>query len=222
MPAVDFIPAKDADLDAWAVNFSTRITATPTAFGLTAGQATTFGALRAAFTAALLAATDPSTRTSVTVAAKDTARANVVTNARLLAALVQAFPSITPSQLSDLGLTVRNTTPTPVPAPTTQPVLSVIGNAGQTITFNYHDSTTPLARAKPYGVIGVQLQYKLGVTPPTGWGDGVFVGTFGRAPYRVTMPPASVGSVVHFVARYVTRRGLTGPISPTVTTVVAA
>ncbi|HMP07018.1 MAG TPA: hypothetical protein PJ982_11750 [Lacipirellulaceae bacterium] len=222
MAQPDYIPAKDADLDAWALNFSTLITAAPTAYGLVSGQATTFATLRTAFTNSLLLATDPPTRTPVTVAAKDTARALLVTNARQLAAIVQGFPAITPTQLAALGLTVRQTIPTPIPAPVTQPVLSIIGNAGQVVTFNYHDSTTPLARAKPYGVIGVQVQYKLGATPPSGWGDGVMAATFGRSPYRVVMPPTAVGQIVHFNARYVTRRGLVGPINSTVTTVVAA
>jgi hypothetical protein len=222
MAAPDFIPPKDADLDTWAQNFATLITSTPTAYGLVAGQATTFTGLKGTFSTALAAASDPLTRTKPSVATKDTARAALVSNARQLAAIVQGFPSITPTQLAGLGLTVRQTVPTPIPAPITRPVIGVISNGGQVIALQYHDETTPLARAKPYGVIGVQVQYKLGPTPPTGWGDGVQAGTFGRFPYRITMPPTSVGQVVHFVARYITRRGLTGPISATTSTVVAS
>src|SRR5947207_2572088 len=51
--ASSFLPDQDQDLEAWAANFDTRITATPTAFGLVAGDATAFHALAADFTAKL-------------------------------------------------------------------------------------------------------------------------------------------------------------------------
>jgi hypothetical protein len=39
---VSYLPRRDADLLAWATNASTKITATPAAFGLTSGFATSF------------------------------------------------------------------------------------------------------------------------------------------------------------------------------------
>ena len=44
-----FIPAREADLVAWSTNFNTLISATPTAFGLVAAQATAYATLNTAF-----------------------------------------------------------------------------------------------------------------------------------------------------------------------------
>ena len=59
----DFLPAKDAELLSWKTDFSAAITATPTDYGLVAGQATAFAALLSAYSAALAIATNPMTRT---------------------------------------------------------------------------------------------------------------------------------------------------------------
>ncbi|MGH7179314.1 MAG: hypothetical protein ACREJC_18200 [Tepidisphaeraceae bacterium] len=55
MPSVTFFPSRDTELLAWSLNFKTLITATPTAYGLTAGLATAYGVLHDAFATALVA-----------------------------------------------------------------------------------------------------------------------------------------------------------------------
>ena len=49
------------------------------------------------------------TRSPSNIVAKDDAKALLIANTRLLARIVQATPSVTPQQKSDLGLTVRDT-----------------------------------------------------------------------------------------------------------------
>src|SRR4051812_434654 len=114
-----FLPNKDSALLAWSLNFSTLITATPTAYGLVAGDATAYAALHSAFATAL-AACDPGQRSKSLVAAKNTARDNLKTSARLLAKRVEGTATVTNAQKIDLGLNVR-ATPTPIPAPSDAP-----------------------------------------------------------------------------------------------------
>lgn len=52
-------PDKDQDLDAWSQNFDTKITATPTAYGLVAADATAFHALATDYATRLTTATNP-------------------------------------------------------------------------------------------------------------------------------------------------------------------
>src|SRR4051794_2282711 len=113
----DFIPSSDADLLAFGANFSTLITANPTSYGLSAPIATTLAAKQAAYAAALEAATNPSTRGGSTILAKDEARSDLVAYCREVARAVQGTMTVTNQQRYDLGLTVREAEPTPIPPP---------------------------------------------------------------------------------------------------------
>ncbi len=86
-------PAREADLLTWSSAFKTKITATPTAYGLTAAQATAYGTLHDAFAAAYATANDQLTRSPASVATKNLAKWALVAQIRLLGGIVQRFPS---------------------------------------------------------------------------------------------------------------------------------
>jgi hypothetical protein len=111
----DFIPANDQDFEAWADNYSTLITANATSYGLSAAIATTLAGKVSAYSTALEAATNPQTRGGSTILAKDTARVDLEAYCRQTARQVQGTMTVTDQQRFDLGLTVRDTEPTPVP-----------------------------------------------------------------------------------------------------------
>lgn len=222
MATASYIPPKDADFLAWALNFSTLITATPTAFGLIAGQATTYATLYATFNTALAAASNPATRTKVTVAAKNVARAALERNTRLLAGVVQGFPTITPSQLASLGLTVRSPARPPIPVPTTAPILSIVQNGPLTSAVRFADTATPASRAKPFGATGLQLYVKYGTVAPVSVADCTLLGIFTKNPVVVNWPAAQAGMQAWIIARWITRKGLTGPVSTNVSTTIIA
>jgi hypothetical protein len=217
-----YIPTTDAALDTWATNFDAVITANPTDYGLVAGQATAFHTLRLAFTTALATSSNPATRTSVTVAAKDAAKADMVVSARSLAMVALAYPLVTPSDLLAAGLIVKNTVPTPIPAPTTVPLLDFLSSIGQAVTIGYADETSPSAKYKPFGVIGLQVFTQVGGTAPVGVETMQLKATVGRWPIRLQFAGGDVGENVYVMARWVTRKGLTGPSSALLTAVVQA
>lgn len=217
-----YIPPTDADLLDWATNFDTIITANPTDYGLIAGQATAFDVLRDAYAAALALATAPATRTPVTVAAKDAAKASMVTSARMLARIALAFPTVTPGDLTAAGLIVRNTVPTPIPAPATVPLLALLASIGKTVTLDFADELTPSKKYKPFGVTVLQLFMKTGAVAPASPDDCTLVGSFGRWPVRLDLSSLAVGTQLNFIARWATRKGLTGPQSAVVTAILQA
>lgn len=113
------VPTKDSDLVSFSTNFSTRITATPTVFGLTAGDATAYAALHTAFLAAYNAVTtarDAGDRSKSLATAKDVAKDNLLVLARDLYGTVQADSTVSNANKNLLGVTVRSG-PTPQPAP---------------------------------------------------------------------------------------------------------
>ncbi len=93
--STNFLPQREAELVTWSGNFDTKITATPTAFGLTAGQATTYAGLNAAFVSAYQTANDPLTRSPANIVAKNMAMAALVASARQLAGIIQKYPGTT-------------------------------------------------------------------------------------------------------------------------------
>ena len=218
----DYLPTRLAQLRDWAVNFSTLITATPVAFGLTAGNATTISTAVNAFTAAYTLATDPSTRTSVTVAAMRVQKTAMIAVIRQFAAIIRANPAITAAQLETLGLTVSDAEPSPIPAPSTFPLIDVVNATPNRHELRYSDSATPDSRAKPAGTIGLQLFRVVGdeeVASPTG---ADLVGQYTTNPIRVDFNPDDVGKTATYFARWVTRRGLIGPWSNGTSVTIAA
>src|SRR5688500_7404626 len=99
-----FLPVRDAALLAWSLNFGSKITLTPTLFGLTAAQATQYMAAHNLF-GTTLGACDSGERSKSSVAEKNSARAALKSLARLLALLVQGA-GVTDAQKLELGLTV--------------------------------------------------------------------------------------------------------------------
>src|SRR5262249_11143163 len=137
--AIKFLPARDADLLAWSNNFKTKITASPTTYGLTAGQATSYGTLHTNFQNAYNVIQDPTTRSPVNITLKDQAKANLPANARMLARTVQGTSTVTSAQKEDLGLNPRDTQPTPIPPPATAPQIDILGAVGNTVTIRLHE-----------------------------------------------------------------------------------
>src|SRR5438105_1288066 len=113
------IPTKDSLLVQFSANFSTRITATPTTFGLVAADATAYATLNTAFVAAydaVMTARSAGERSKSLTAAKDSAKAALLTSARSLYGRVQANAAVTDANKELLGITVR-AQPSPIPAP---------------------------------------------------------------------------------------------------------
>ena len=124
--ASSYLPTVEADFVAWIQTFSETISDDPTAVGLSAGDASALDSMTTTYVTAYTIAKSPATRTKGSVAAKDAARANVTDRARQLSIIIQSNPMVTNDQKADLGLTLRKTNKTPVPAPTSSPLLAFI------------------------------------------------------------------------------------------------
>lgn len=218
---VDYLPTREADLSLWTANFATLTTANPTIYGLTSGQALQYATLNGVWQSALNTASDPSTRTTPAVAAKDDAKANVKAYSRALAAVVQAYPSITSDLLADLGLTVRDTGRTPTPPPATFPIVSILSTASHGAVLAIADQNTPSARRRPLGVTAAQIFVSFGPTAPTGIDQMTLLGLQTRTPQNWDCGVNNTGARAWFVARWLNRRAETGPISTAASTIIA-
>lgn len=205
-----YIPAKDADFALWASNFSALITATPTAYGLIAGDAVAIASVNSPFQAAFLLSTNPATRTSPTVATTRGARASAEAVMRPYAMRINANQSVTNAQRLNLGLTVRVTTPTPIPAPATSPALVLVAAVPGQMELQYRDSSTPTAKAKPFGAVALALFSKVAATPTADPADATFAALVTKTPFLVPFTSPEAGQTATFFARWVTASGPSG------------
>lgn len=208
-----YIPPKDTDYDVWANNFQTVIAATPAAYGLAAADAVAITASFNAWHTSYLAATNPATRTSVTIAAKDVQKASSLLVFRPYAQIIQNNASVTDPSKAAAGLTIRATTRTPIPAPGTSPILGFIGATPLQHTLKYSDTTTPTTKAKPFGAIHLELWRYIGTTPPAGTDAYSFYGDMTKSPFAVDFNSPDVGKQAYYIAKWATRTGLDGPWS---------
>lgn len=216
-----YIPAKDVDFLAWLDNFDDLTSVNFATYGLSGGDAASITTVRTAYDTAYAAATNPATRTPVTIAAKDTAKATALATVRPLAQLIRNNPAVTDDDRVALGLTVPDTDPSPVPAPTTFPLLDLLAATPGQHQLQYRDSDTPTTKAKPDGAIAMELWQTIGVSPALSPVGSAFVGTITKAPFFISLDVGDVGKYATYFGRWATRRGLTGPWSSPVSMTVA-
>lgn len=210
MPAPSYIPAKDADFDAWLLNFTTLLTAAPTTYGLTAPDAVICAAQYTAWHPDYLAATNPATRTSVTVAAKDAARVTAEQVVRPYAQQIAKNSSVTPGDKTAIGVNLPNNSPVPIPAPTSFPILGFRAATPLQHLLQYQDSDLGTGKAKPFGAIGMELYRAIGTVPAVDPSQATYYAQVTKSPCRVTFGAGDVGKTCTYFARWITRSGPQG------------
>ena len=212
----DYLPRNDADFDTWLVAFNTYISATPTAVGLTAGDATAVSALQLDFDDALNAHEAAVTTARAARQGKDDARAAVETAVRGLVRRIQAFPGTTDSMRKAMGITVRDDTISPALAAATRPVGIVSTAERLRHEIRFFDEATPTRRAKPAGVLGCEIWLKVGTTPPADPSECHLLALDTASPYVAEYTGADAGKTAYYMLRWVTTSGEKGPWSETV------
>lgn len=214
MRAPSYIPAKDSEFLAFLINFAALITATPADYGLTAGNAVSVNAQLALFEPALALATDPTTKTPVTVASKDAARLVAVATVRPLAQAVAKNPAISDALKIGLGLNPPNTSPSPIPPITVAPTLALISAQVGMHTLDIRNPETPTSKAKPPGASGIQLYRNVGTTHATDPAQCALQAVTTKTPVMSAFEPADTGKKVTYFARFVTPSGPGGMQQP--------
>lgn len=202
-----YIPAADAAFDNWLVNFSTLITATPATYGLTAPDATAIAAVVGPWSTAYAAATNPITRTAPAIAAKDAARSAAEQTVRPYAITISRDASVGNDDKTAVGVSLPNTSRTPVPPPTTQPALSLVSSVHFQQIVAYRDTSTPTSKAKPAGAIGLDLRVHIATTPAPAPDLIPPYGVLTKSPATIGFSAPDVGKTATYFARWQTRGG---------------
>jgi len=203
----NYIPQSDSAFVAWLVNFASLLTADPSAVGETPAIALVVQNEADNFQLAYSTAIDPATRTAPTVAAKDNARFNATETVRPVAIRIRNNQAVTDQQRLDYGLTIPKTVPTPIPQPSSFPILGLRNATPGRHKLQYSDSETPDGKAKPFGVIGIDIYRSVGTVSATDPAQARYMGTATKSPFISNFPSEDKGKVCTYFGRWVTRSG---------------
>ena len=214
MSRTSYMPDKQGAQVAWSLNFSTVINSAPTVFGLTEQQAQGFASVNTSLQASYLNGTNPSTKTKVTVAAKDTALRNMKIAARDLVSIIQGQPFVSPAQKEQLGITNRKTTTSTIPAPTQKPFIKIVKIDGRTVTVELRQNTSK--RGKPAKVAGATVFTATGTAAPEGNEAWSFATNTTKTTFDIPFGPSSTGDTVWITAFWNNAKDQSGPAASAV------
>jgi len=220
--AGSWIPTKDDALDPFINNFQTLIAASPTTYSLVVGDATAITAAYTAWHAAYLAAVNPTTRTTATVATKNIQKTNVLGVVRRYGATIRANIGVSDALKIGLGLHIRDTVPTPVPPPSTMPELSIARIATGYQEVQARDEGAGAVRARPAGSVGLLLYRAVSTAPVSSAEQATFLTFVGRPTVQSNFDAADRGKFATYFARWTNARGEVGPWSNPVSACIAA
>jgi hypothetical protein len=218
----DYLPHRDELLLAFTDNLRRIVSRDPGALAVAEVDAQRYALVQLDYARKLRAAVDPGTRGRQTVLLKDFSKRELVGLTRRLARQINNALIVSDAQRGELALTIRKTTPTPVPVPEVAPRIDVRAVDGRDVTIALRDVLRPTSKARPVGVAWANVFSFVGETPP----DDVLAWTFEggvSSPSKVTYTfdqAIEPGTRVWFAAMWVNRKGQSGPVSEPVSTVI--
>jgi hypothetical protein len=161
---------------------------------------------------------NPALRTSSITQSKNSLRLQIEASIRTI---YDDIPKslLTQADRDTLRIAQQGTGGAPAPVPTSRPVAQVDTSQRLQHTISFVDSETPTSRAKPEGVRGCQIWYKVGSTV----GDPrelTFAATDTRSPYVLTFDGADAGKMVYYWLRWENTRGEIGPWSDVISATI--
>jgi hypothetical protein len=215
-----YIPGPDSAFDSFQSQYVTYFTTNAATWGYGLPETGAMGTAQTNWQTAYAAHLNAIASALAAKTVKDQRRAELTAEIQLRSNEIQVNSATTDTDRAGLGITIRDTQPTPVGPPVSSPVLQVDTSQRLQITVSFADEGTPTNKAKPAGVMGCEIWMKLDGAAPTDLDDCVFVTLDTRTPHLVTFDGADAGKPVHFIGRWVSTRGDKGPISETVSTTV--
>jgi hypothetical protein len=136
---------------------------------------------------------------------------------RPVAQNISLSPAVESGDKVAIGVNPRTSTPQPVTAPTTYPVLTIQAGAAWQLYVRYRDSAaSPSVKSKPYGVQSVALVYLVSATPIT---DPTMLTSrinATKSPILLQFDASAGGKQCYLAAQYLCRNGKVSGFGPIV------
>ena len=218
----DYIPASDAEFNAWQTNFVSYANAHLVELGLDAADMAPIDAAQTEWEVDFPAHVSAVANAESARAAKDASRAGYVTLVRALVKRLQASPTIDDAERAALGITIPGQNPTPVGPPTSHPIVNIDCSQRLRHLVHFMDEHTPTRKAKPAGTIGAEIWVKVGGEAPTDPSQLSFRGLSTRTPFTVNFAGADGGQIAYYWLRWVNGQGEQGPWSEMASATISA
>ena len=220
-----YMPRPDANFGAWANHYYDAVEKWWKANGFNTDDLSALKKALDTWNAQYPAHVSAQQRAEAARQAKDAARAALEKEVRPVTNFVQGYPKTTNADRAEMGITVRDTPPSPAPAPSSRPLALV--ESGQRLTHQLRlvDESTPTRRARPAGVLGAEVWVKLvdaDAPAPTDPAALTFLTMTTKPSFRAEFKAGEGGKTAVYMARWINTRGEKGPWSEVTTATVAA
>jgi len=209
----DYIPRTDAGFQAWLFNFSSLIQQDWNQYQLTEADSIVISGHYAAYNAIYQQCQQPSVRTISLLQQKDAVKASAMGSCRVYAQIIKNNQGVDNESKSALGLHIDDNTPSPIPVPSTAPMLAITGAFSGEHIIRYVDETTPTSRRKPHGVQFIEIYRNIASGPNPVESDAEPVGLFGKQPVNIPQDQVNTGLTSTYFGRWVNTKGEVGPWS---------
>lgn len=213
-----YMPTRLIDQVAWSANFAGIISGGVPRFGLTQEQIDGFVAVNTTLQTAWTIAENPATNSEGARAARNSALQAMKSMASNLVSIIQGTPSVTDQEKVELGVTVRDKTPSKISAPSTKPFVMVKKVEDRMITIElWKDGAS---RGKPPFVTSGMVFTSTGPTAPTSVEQWKFAAVVTRTGITLPFPPSETVDTVWISAFWVNAKGESGPSATAVSAVL--
>lgn len=211
----DFFPRQEAMVLAWSSNFSQKLNADWSAYGVSEQQATAYQAVHDTFAAAYKLSRDNSTRTPAVVVAKNIALKALEAEARMLGRQVRGTATTTAAQRVLLGLgQATEGKGSPIKPPALGPRVRIANVMINVVTIQLFNAESMSRVAKPRGAAGAYVFAFVGKQASSNIADWKFIASTTRATCEVTFPnDLPPGTMVWLCACWVSPTAERSPVS---------
>jgi hypothetical protein len=214
MKNYDFIPRKDADFLQWVNNFMKYLSDISKTVAFPDSVYEELQTQQADFAEKFELATEPATRTKLTVQAKTTARTTLENSLRkAVSEYLTSNHLLTDEDRDGLGLPIHKTTRTPSPVATDSPDADVDTSVIGRITIHFFEKGSRHKKGKPAGQHGAEVAWIISDTPPARWDELLHSNIDTNSPFTLAFEHDQRGKTVYFALRWENTRGEKGPWS---------
>jgi len=211
-----YIPRADGHLRDWLCNYAQILHESAETLHVSQEAAAEAMLIAQRFADAYAAARSPATQSPGNVKIKNSVRREAWSFFRPMSMRIKRDRSIPDGAKVAIGVIPDHREQSPIPKPTTRPILMLQETNGLSHRLRRFDPERPTSRAMPYGVtmllVAIAYTRPLVTLPddPAEW-DSHRMMT--RHVFTIAHPPQRRGMRVHYAARWETQRGLAGPWS---------
>ena len=217
----DYVPLTDADFNVWQFNLIEFLSLNAMNWGVPQEVITSLRTLQMRWASAYDKASNKQNRTAADVITKDEASEDFVKEIRdTVQQWLARNPKVTDADRARMGITIRNTTHTPVPPPATFPVGSVDFSMRLQHTISFYDQASAHSNARPEGVAGCEIYLKADGEAPKDVEEMHFQGMCSASPFVVKFDSSKAGKTAWYWLRWINRKGEPGPWSVAISAMI--